>query len=112
MGEIITFKRPDGKECSGYCAKPGAGEKAPGVVLASGDRIAADVIGLSLIKHYGKSKEIATKDLWEQRQIKRAVELGLGVKGGNSIILKSKSLKEPDAEFTKLVAAIRRHARL
>lgn len=33
MGEKITFKRPDGKECSGYYAMPSAGENAPGVVV-------------------------------------------------------------------------------
>ncbi|MBI4489114.1 MAG: dienelactone hydrolase family protein [Deltaproteobacteria bacterium] len=33
MGEMITFKRPDGKDCSGYDAKPAAGDRAPGVVV-------------------------------------------------------------------------------
>ena len=33
MGEMITFKRPDGKECSGYLAIPAEADKAPGVVV-------------------------------------------------------------------------------
>ena len=33
MGEKITFKRPDGKDCHGYYAKPAAGGKAPGIVV-------------------------------------------------------------------------------
>jgi carboxymethylenebutenolidase len=33
MGEKITFKRPDGKDCVGYYAQPAAGDKAPGVVV-------------------------------------------------------------------------------
>ena len=33
MGDIITFKRSDGKDCSGYYAGPSAGDKAPGVVV-------------------------------------------------------------------------------
>ena len=33
MGDIITFKRPDGKDCSGYYAGPAAGDKVPGVVV-------------------------------------------------------------------------------
>jgi carboxymethylenebutenolidase len=33
MGEKITFKRLDGKECSGYYAEPDAGSGAPGVVV-------------------------------------------------------------------------------
>ncbi|HLH30658.1 MAG TPA: dienelactone hydrolase family protein [Terriglobia bacterium] len=30
---MITFKRPDGKECSGYYAEPKAGNKAPAMVV-------------------------------------------------------------------------------
>lgn len=33
MGEIVKFSRPDGKEGSGYYAKPSAGANAPGVVV-------------------------------------------------------------------------------
>jgi carboxymethylenebutenolidase len=33
MGETVTFKRPDGGDCSGYCAEPDAGRDAPGVVV-------------------------------------------------------------------------------
>jgi carboxymethylenebutenolidase len=33
MGQNVTFKRPDGNDCNGYLATPGAGDKAPGVVV-------------------------------------------------------------------------------
>ncbi len=33
MGTIVDFKRPDGKACSGYYAKPEKGGKAPGIVV-------------------------------------------------------------------------------
>jgi carboxymethylenebutenolidase len=33
MGQMVTFKRPDGKDCNGYLASPAGGEKAPGVVV-------------------------------------------------------------------------------
>jgi carboxymethylenebutenolidase len=33
MGELIQFKRPDGKTCPGYLAKPAQGDQAPGVVV-------------------------------------------------------------------------------
>lgn len=87
-------------------------EERAGLILASGDRIAADIIGLSLLKHYGKAQEIARKGVWEQRQIKRAVELGLGAKDGSSIALKTKNLKTSDGDFPTLLSAIRRHAAL
>lgn len=85
-------------------------EKKTGIILASGDRIAADIIGLSLIKHYGKWRRVVEKGVWEQRQLKRAVELGLGIKDSGAVLLKEKSLKGTDANFTQLISAIRRHA--
>jgi len=33
MGQIVTFKRPDGKDCNGYLASPAGSDKAPGVVV-------------------------------------------------------------------------------
>jgi carboxymethylenebutenolidase len=33
MGQNVTFKRPDGNDCSGYLATPATGDKAPGVVV-------------------------------------------------------------------------------
>jgi carboxymethylenebutenolidase len=33
MGKSVEFKRPDGKQCSGYYAEPKEGAKAPGVVV-------------------------------------------------------------------------------
>ena len=30
---MITFKRPDGKDCSAFYAEPAAGQKAPGLVV-------------------------------------------------------------------------------
>ena len=29
----VTFKRPDGKDCSGFYVEPAAGKEAPGVVI-------------------------------------------------------------------------------
>jgi uncharacterized protein (DUF362 family) len=81
-----------------------------GVIIASGDRIAADVIGLALLKHYGKDPDVAGKGVWEQRQIKRAVELGLGAKDARSILFKSKSHRADDLELGRLDQSIIRHA--
>ena len=90
---------------------PWSGEqKRAGLILASGDRIATDIIGLSLIKHYRRAKKVAGKEVWEQRQVKRAVELGLGVKDSSSVLLKTRSLKAPDTNFSQLISSIRKHA--
>src|ERR1700747_1584977 len=33
MGQMVTFKRPEGKDTNGYLASPKEGDKAPGVVV-------------------------------------------------------------------------------
>jgi uncharacterized protein (DUF362 family) len=57
------------------------------LVIASGDRVAADAAGLSLIKSYGLWKSVTSRSVWEQRQIVRAAEVGLGAAGKDEIKL-------------------------
>ncbi len=57
----------------------GTGKKAD-VILAGTDRIAIDAVGLSILKELGSNKAIMEKKIFEQEQIARAVELGIGVK--------------------------------
>ena len=56
---------------------PDRGQLAtPGVVLAGTDRIAIDAIGVAILRQHGADLRGA---IFEQEQIARAVELGLGV---------------------------------
>ena len=48
------------------------------LIVASGDRIANDIVGLSIIKSYGIWPEVVDKEVWDQPTIKRALELELG----------------------------------
>lgn len=90
---------------------PWSGKAAkPRVIVASGDRIAADVVGLAIIKRYAQSPEVARRRAWDQRQIRRAVELVLGVKDSRGILLKSKSLIGEDPTFDHLVASVQKYA--
>jgi uncharacterized protein (DUF362 family) len=59
-----------------------------GLVLASGDRVACDSLGLAVLKHYARQLGVEGKtgvakyvdrSVWEDAQIKRAAELGLGL---------------------------------
>ena len=59
---------------------PGKGTRKRGDVIISGnDRIAIDAVGLAILKELGSNKAIMDKKIFEQEQIARAVELGLGV---------------------------------
>jgi uncharacterized protein (DUF362 family) len=68
--------------------------REPGIVMATSDVIANDVVGLALLKTLGTIHKIQNRSVWEQPQIKRAVELGLGVKSRNEIQIKSDGVKE------------------
>jgi len=65
---------------------PGKGTKKRGnVILAGTDRIAIDALGLAILKELGSNKDIMGKKIFDQDQIARAVELGLGVTGPDEI---------------------------
>ena len=70
----------DGRKCF-ISGGPAKGElRSPGVVLASGDRIAMDVEALKIIQSFDGAS--LKDDPWSYAQIHRAVELGLGVRNG------------------------------
>jgi len=62
---------------------PAQGNKvAPGVMLASTDRVAIDAAGVAILKMFGAS---LPDPVFAQKQIARAVELGLGAEGPEKI---------------------------
>lgn len=50
-----------------------------GVIVAGTDRIAVDAVGLAVLKQLGSNEAIMSTKIFEQEQIQRAVELGLGI---------------------------------
>lgn len=78
-----------------------------GMIIASGDRIAADVMGLGLIKHFGTWEKISKLNVWEQEQIRYAQELGLGVTDKQSIQVVEKLLEGDSDEFSQVMARMR-----
>lgn len=58
---------------------PMDGKRAKGnVFLATADRVAADAVGLAVLKHLGSNERIMRTRIFDQEQIARAVELGIG----------------------------------
>jgi len=65
---------------------PAKGKKVkPNVVLAATDRVALDAVGVAILRMFGTTKEVSLGKVFEQEQIARAVELGLGVDGPDKI---------------------------
>lgn len=59
----------------------------PHLLLATGDRVAADAVGVALLRHAGTTPEVEKGSIFEQEQIKRAVQLGIGVKSAKEMEL-------------------------
>jgi len=71
----------------------------PNLLLASHDRVAIDAVGVAILKLYGAKGKVGESDVFEQDQLKRATELGLGVKSAAEIkltALDGESQKEAD----------------
>ncbi len=62
-------------------------KKQAGLFLAGTDRIAIDAVGIAILKDLNSTREIMETPIFEQEQIKRAVELGLGVDAAEKIEL-------------------------
>jgi uncharacterized protein (DUF362 family) len=59
----------------------------PGMMAASGDRVALDAVGVAALKDLGSTPEIMERPVFAQEQIARAAELGLGAAGPGQIEL-------------------------
>ena len=68
--------------------------REPDIVMASSDVIANDAVGLALLKTLGTVPKIQNHSVWAQPQIKRAVELNLGVHSREEITVKSAGVEE------------------
>jgi uncharacterized protein (DUF362 family) len=59
----------------------------PGVILASRDRVAIDAVGVALLRVSGTVPGVMKGMIFEQEQIARAAELGIGVSSADRIQL-------------------------
>lgn len=57
------------------------------VVLAGTDRVALDAVGVAILRKFGTTPEVSRGRVFEQEQIARAVELGLGARAPAEIEL-------------------------
>lgn len=65
---------------------PATGTRASGnVFLASTDRVAIDAVGVAILKLLGSNDQIMNTKIFDQEQIARAVELGLGASSPSEI---------------------------
>ena len=81
---------------------PATGKQArANVFLASTDRVAMDAAGVAILKHLGSNSMIMTPRIFDQEQIARAAEIGLGAVSASQI-----KLTAADASSRKMSDAI------
>lgn len=69
---------------------PSSGElKEANVMVAGTDQVAVDAVGVAILKELGSNAAIMDKPIFQQEQMARAVEVGLGVGGPDEIQLVS-----------------------
>jgi len=67
---------------------PESGDRVkPDVMLAGRDRVAIDAVGVAILRHFGTTPEVSEGRIFEQQQIARAAELGIGVRSASDIRL-------------------------
>lgn len=49
------------------------------VILAGTDRVAIDAVGVAILRYFGTTEAVSKGAIFQQEQISRAVELGLGI---------------------------------
>jgi len=62
-------------------------EKEGNVFVAGTDKVAIDAVGVAILRLLGTTKEVSEGPIFEQTQIKRAVELGIGISSPKEIEL-------------------------
>lgn len=92
IAELNTGYRPQLIVLDGVAAftdgGPSRGDlRAGNVMIAGDDRVAVDAVGLAMLKSLGANQAIMSRGIFQQEQIARAVELGLGVTSPDAIDL-------------------------
>ena len=92
IAELNTGYTPDLIVLDGVAAftdgGPSSGTlKAGNVMIAGHDRVAVDAVGLAVLKSLGANDAIMGRGIFQQEQIARAVELGLGAPSPDDITL-------------------------
>jgi len=79
----------------------------PEVMLASRDRVALDAVGVAILRLFGTTPEVSNGPVFQQEQIARAVELGLGVDSAEKIelVVEDEAGEDFAAEVQKVLLA-------
>jgi uncharacterized protein (DUF362 family) len=92
LAEINLVVRPslivmDGREGFADGGPDSGALVRPGFIAAGSDPLAIDAVGLAYLRLEGANEDISGRSIWEIPMMKRAAEIGLGVRGSRQIEL-------------------------
>lgn len=111
IAEINTAYTPDLIVLDGVEAfvngGPARGKRVlANVILVGKDRVALDAVGVAILRYFGTTPEVSRGSVFEQEQIHRAADLGLGASGPEEIeILTDDKESETFAEELRRILA-------
>lgn len=83
---------------------PSHGDTAePKLIVASRDRIAADVTGVAVLRSIGCEERLQTRSPWETPFVKHAVKIGLGIDSVAKLNLKSEGMEKDLEKIRKML---------
>lgn len=99
VAELNLARPPDFVVLDGQKAMvtggPFSGEvKEANLLIATKDLVAADAVGLAVLKYLGTTDRIQSSSVWDQPVLKRAAELGLGARSREEIDLVADGIAE------------------
>jgi uncharacterized protein (DUF362 family) len=71
---------------------------APGLILASTDRVALDAVGVAILRWFGTTPEVSRGPIFRLDQLARAAELGVGVGAADRIELVAQGAAREEAK--------------
>jgi len=76
----------------------------PGVVMAGEDRVALDAVAVAILRLFGTTPEVSKGKIFQQEQIARAAELGVGAESFEAIEIVP--LGKPAEDFVKKLEGV------
>ncbi|MBY0587727.1 DUF362 domain-containing protein [bacterium] len=87
LGFKPTLNIMDGSKSFVFGGPSHGDEAEPKVIVASRDRVAADVVGVSILKHFGCEERIMNRSVWQIPFVRHACKIGIGVQSNEEIDL-------------------------
>jgi uncharacterized protein (DUF362 family) len=85
LGFRPTLNILDGSKSFVFGGPSHGDEAEPKVIVASRDRVAADVVGVSILKHFGCEERIMNRSVWQIPFVRHACKIGIGIQSHEEI---------------------------